>query len=364
MAGSPPNRPKLERGDSAPWFHAAALSGVPSFAFDSVAGRHVLMLFMESAVDDACAAALSLISANRPVFDDDHACFFGVTSDPSDAGEGRIATQVPGIRFFLDYDRAVATLYGVADGNSYAAQWVLLDPALRVLGLFPVDRGEEAIALLRREIESAPRDQWAPVLVVPNVFPLDLCQRLIEGYERNGGEPSGFMREVDGKTVIVVDEQHKMRSDWTVEPEALRREIAGHIDRHLGIPIRRAFQFTPSRIERYLVACYEAGAGHFRPHRDNRTKGTSHRRFAVTINLNADDYEGGDLRFPEFGNRAYRAPTGGAIVFSCSLLHEALPVTKGRRFAFLPFLYDEEAARIREANNPHLGAGVAQYRRT
>ena len=49
-------------------------------------------------------------------------------------------------------------------------------------------------------------------------------------------------------------------------------------------------------------------------------------------------------------------------MFSCSLLHEATPVTAGRRYAFLPFLYDEAAARIRLANNPHLGEGVGVYR--
>jgi hypothetical protein len=26
-------------------------------------------------------------------------------------------------------------------------------------------------------------------------------------------------------------------------------------------------------------------------------------------------------------------------VFSCALLHEALPVKRGKRYAFLPFLY-------------------------
>jgi predicted 2-oxoglutarate/Fe(II)-dependent dioxygenase YbiX len=61
-----------------------------------------------------------------------------------------------------------------------------------------------------------------------------------------------------------------------------------------------------------------------------------HRRFAVTINLNAEDYEGGDLRLPEFDRRTYRAPTGGAVVFSCSLLHEATPVTKGTRYWSAP----------------------------
>jgi predicted 2-oxoglutarate/Fe(II)-dependent dioxygenase YbiX len=105
-------------------------------------------------------------------------------------------------------------------------------------------------------------------------------------------------------------------------------------------------------MERYLIACYDAaGGGYFRPHRDNTTNATLHRRFAVTINLNAEDYEGGDLRFPEFGPKSYRAPTGGAVVFSCALMHEALPVTRGKRYAFLPFLYDDAAAAIRSANN-------------
>ena len=38
------------------------------------------------------------------------------------------------------------------------------------------------------------------------------------------------------------------------------------------------------------------------------------------------------------------------MVFSCSLLHEATPVTKGTRYAVLPFLYDDAAAKIWEAN--------------
>ena len=56
------------------------------------------------------------------------------------------------------------------------------------------------------------------------------------------------------------------------------------------------------------------------------------------------------FRSPEFGPRTYRPPTGGAAVFSCSLLHEATPVTKGCRYAYLPFFYDDAAAVIRAAN--------------
>jgi predicted 2-oxoglutarate/Fe(II)-dependent dioxygenase YbiX len=127
--------------------------------------------------------------------------------------------------------------------------------------------------------------------------------------------------------------------------------------------VKRVFQFSATRIERLLVGCYEAETGgHFRAHRDDTARGTAHRRFAVTINLNAGEYEGGDLMFPEFGPRTYRAETGGAIVFSCSLLHQALPVTKGRRFAFLPFLYDDAGAKLREANAKYLEGDLANYR--
>jgi predicted 2-oxoglutarate/Fe(II)-dependent dioxygenase YbiX len=53
--------------------------------------------------------------------------------------------------------------------------------------------------------------------------------------------------------------------------------------------------------------------------------------------------------FPEFGRQFCTTP-GGAVVFSCSPLHEATPVTAGKRYAFLPFFYDEEGAKIRQAN--------------
>jgi predicted 2-oxoglutarate/Fe(II)-dependent dioxygenase YbiX len=45
------------------------------------------------------------------------------------------------------------------------------------------------------------------------------------------------------------------------------------------------------------------------------------------------------------------------VVFSCSLLHEATPVTRGTRYATLPFLYDDAAAAVREAGQASLVAG-------
>jgi predicted 2-oxoglutarate/Fe(II)-dependent dioxygenase YbiX len=49
------------------------------------------------------------------------------------------------------------------------------------------------------------------------------------------------------------------------------------------------------------------------------------------------------------------------VVFACALLHEATPVTKGKRYAFLPFLYDEAASKVREENNKYLDGSIAPY---
>ena len=46
---------------------------------------------------------------------------------------------------------------------------------------------------------------------------------------------------------------------------------------------------------------------------------------------------------------------GGAFVLP--VLHEATPVTAGKRYAFLPFLYDEAARLVREKNFPHVAVG-------
>lgn len=343
-------------GDYAPWFHAKALSGSDRYPFHSIGGRHVLMLFHGTASQSEAKAALGLVQKYRELFDDENACFFGITVDPTDVSERRIEQSLPGIRHFLDFDRSVSQLYGATYGDQrFEPFWLLLDRELRIIGRYPLDKGIEAIAELKHRTKDVV-DRWAPVLTVPDVFDETICKHLISLYERDGGTPSGFMRDVKGMTTHILDDDFKQRRDTTIGDPKLIQLLSQRIARRIAPAIERAFAFKATRIERHIVACYEAGRGHFRPHRDNTTFGTAHRRFAVTINLNAGEYEGGDLPFPEFGGRTYRAQTGGAVVFSCSLLHEATPVSKGKRYAFLPFLYDEDARSVRQANFGKLAA--------
>jgi predicted 2-oxoglutarate/Fe(II)-dependent dioxygenase YbiX len=111
--------------------------------------------------------------------------------------------------------------------------------------------------------------------------------------------------------------------------------------------ILRSYQCNVTQVEHHVVTRYDsADGGFFRRHRANTSKDTAHLRFAIAINLNAENYEGGDLWFPEFGDQTYRASTGGAVVFACSLLHEDLPVSRGVRYAYLPFLSDGEHGKM------------------
>lgn len=356
----------LVAGEPAPWFYAPVLEGNDRYAFDTVAGRWVVMLFMGSAGHGNVQEALELLATHRDLFDDERACFFGVTIDPTDVAQRRIRQALPGIRWVLDYDHSVSKRFGAKSNEeslSYKPHWLLLDPMLRVRSRGTLSDGAEIIAELRHCVGRPAEARDAPVLIIPQVLSPDLCRSLINMYEENGGAESGFMREVDGVTTKKVDHAHKRRADYNITDEHVLAKLKRRMATVVRPMIQRAFQFDATRIERFIVACYDgADGGHFRAHRDNTTKGTAHRKFACTINLNSDEYEGGDLRFPEFGLRTYRAPTGGALVFSCSLLHEAEKVIRGRRYAFLPFLYDDESARTRERNLAFVSPDLQDYR--
>ena len=201
----------------------------------------------------------------------------------------------------------------------------------------------------------------APALIVPRVLDFGFCDLLVQLYDKVGGEDSGFLVDHDGKTATIVNHAMKQRRDMIIAVPELRDAIRGQVICRLLPAVERYFQFAATRMDRYMVSCYDSAiGGHFHRHRDNVNAGAQHRRFAVSINLNRD-YDGCDLIFPEFGRRSYRAPVGGAVVFSCGALHEVTPITRGRRYALIPFLYGESDAALREANNRRLHDDEPRY---
>jgi predicted 2-oxoglutarate/Fe(II)-dependent dioxygenase YbiX/peroxiredoxin len=360
-------------GEPAPTFRARCTSN-EKYAFDAAAGRYLVLCFYGSAGDDAGRRMLSLLTTRRALFDDDRIAFFGISHDARDERQGLVREMLPGVRFFWDTSGEIGRLYGALPLESEAGAqprlrplWVVLDPDLRVRHSIAGPQAQD-LARIEAILDALPAVDsaagypiTAPVLHLPRVFDADLCARLIAYYEQHGGEDSGFMTEKDGLTTLKLDHAFKRRSDRTLEAPELIAEVRRRVRRCIAPEILKVHGFQASRMERHLIGCYEAeNGGHFRPHRDNTTKGTAHRRFAVSINLNAD-FEGGELRFPEYGLRGYKPLPGAAVVFSCSLLHMVTPVTRGRRYAFLPFLYDDAAAQLREQNNAFLGEGTSPY---
>ena len=185
----------------------------------------------------------------------------------------------------------------------------------------------------------------APVMVIPNVLSDEWCRYLRAVHDREGNAPSGFMQQVKDQTVEMQDPNVKIRRDHVIQPGSQLDGAITHLFSRRLIPeIQKATHARISRHEEFKVVRYNAAdGGHFRAHRDNTTQATRTRLFAVTLNLNTGgpdgDYDGGQLVFPEYGEVGYRPAPGAALVFSCTLLHEARPVIAGSRYVLLAFLH-------------------------
>ena len=309
---------RLAPGDPVPWFNQRSTSN-PSYAFDTAAGRYIVLCFFASAGDPIGRAAMQSVLAHRQQFDDVRLSFFGVSLDPGDETEGRVHESLPGIRFFWDSNGSVSRLYGALPKAAERSKtpvaarrfWIVLDPTLRVLLVVPfASDGSDAATLFGYLDRLPPPERFAgvevqaPILYLPNVFEQEFCRHLVGVYQAHGGEESGFMRDVGGKTVMLQNPTHKRRRDYIIEDPELIRQTQIRVLRRIYPEILKVYSFNATRMERYIIACYSAeDNAHFRAHRDNTTKGTAHRRFAVSINLNSE-FEGGEVSFPEYGRAA------------------------------------------------------------
>ncbi|MBT3536221.1 MAG: 2OG-Fe(II) oxygenase [Rhodospirillaceae bacterium] len=141
-----------------------------------------------------------------------------------------------------------------------------------------------------------------------------------------------------------INASSKVRRDLPLSDPALQNEITGYLIRRLMPDIKRAYDFDVAGADNFKIGRYDGSeAGHFRPHRDNIVPELAWRRFAMSLLLNdASEYDGGGLRFAEYSDHIYGANEGDAVIFSCSMLHEVMEVTRGSRYILLTFLYGRE----------------------
>jgi predicted 2-oxoglutarate/Fe(II)-dependent dioxygenase YbiX len=325
---------QLEIGDKAPAFVGATASG-RFYSLDAQAGRPALIVALGSLAPDVARQAFDAMGAAL------NGC--GLDLVP-------IAPMSPGFSAAFAEPAAREALV-IADAGGLESleldgrpAVMAIDRSGRIVALEPlaspgdVARIARAVAPLVRSDPASSRGSAAPLLVVPNVISPARCRAFIDHFEASPHEP-GRMASYDTRAVHKLDESLKHRRDIELAAGTpLHAEVMDAMARRCVPEIKRAFQKDVGYADRILIARYDDDGGFFKRHRDNALPHTAFREFAVSINLNTDEYEGGALGFPEFDDAGYSAAAGGAMIFSASLLHEAGPVTRGRRYVILSFL--------------------------
>lgn len=252
------------------------------------------------------------------------------------------AIEAAGLPQLVDTAHSVADAFGLAGGGV-----VLVDAAARIVRVEADADFDAALALCRAffaATEPAAPAPHAPVLVVEEVLDPQMCRDLMAMWEA-GQKVEDAIATGKGEAGAA-GASLKRREDVYVSDRETHAAIGARIQGRVFPEVQRAFQAKLASFELPRIGCYDsADQGFFGRHRDNRTPHTAHRLFAMTLNLNAGEFAGGQLRFPEFGRQLYQAPTGGAVIFSCALLHEALPVSEGRRFGLFSFFTDAAGAK-------------------
>ena len=111
----------LTWGEPAPWFVARATNN-PEYKFSSLGGCYVVLCFFQSAARADSRQILGDLWNARGQFDDDNVCFFGVSTDPEDQRQERVRQNLPGMRFFWDFDESVSQQYGAVPNGAAAVE--------------------------------------------------------------------------------------------------------------------------------------------------------------------------------------------------------------------------------------------------
>jgi len=334
----------LTIGDRAPNFDLIDADGSATNLYAEATGGPLVLTFVTGTPMGA-ALEIDALGAAAPAMLEAGAHLFLIGADAEAAGLPDRVLRAP------DPDGRIAALFGTGG----KALTFVLDPNQRVTAC--LSRGETPGAEQARSVVAAtPRaaafaaPRHPPILSIPRVLSPEQCRDLIDYFDSDGGTESGVYSMQGDESVPRIDHSAKRRHDCLIRDPALVEMMTKAIGGRVFPEIFRAFQAEMTRVEELKVVRYDSRpGGYFRPHRDNRQPSNAHRRFAMTLNLNSEDYQGGRLRFPEYGGASYKPATGEAVIFSCTLMHEATNVEDGVRYVLLSFLYDEEGERVRQA---------------
>ena len=342
--------PKLGVGDFAPLF-VLLDDGGNRRALEVLAGRHSMLVFFSAKDKNYTTRFFGALNSLLEKQGKLNMWQVFVAGEPVDA-LAKVKKSL-GIQALLwaDSDLHVAKAFNVLDeaGDAIVPTGFLLDRNLKIIGRHErLDPEQLAGAIVNQCANAIQQDELqqgepqiithaAPVLLVPDVLSPEFCDHCIKEFT----DGHTFQGTVGSEKDAAMRKDVKMRTDFVVHGKLLD-QMDEKFSRSLFPEIKKVFGFDVTYREIYKIGLYSGeDKGFFKQHRDNFDTPLGNRRVAVTIHL-SDDYEGGGVRFPEYGNNIYRASKGGAVAFSASSIHEAMPVTKGKRYVIVAFLHGDQ----------------------
>jgi hypothetical protein len=330
------------RGDHSPVFALETDDGQIVYSHaDPLAGRPLLVVLCRGVSAGSDALLRSVANAYVRLAQCDVPVLAATAGSPPELRALKARLRLP-FDVLLDGSAELLNLFTEPANGPDDGVIVLIDQNRRIVS---VHRDVGAVPTVLTEIAAltaAPRvltlDSHPPVLVLPRVFDAADCERLIDLWHRpvrlwrsDGLTNSGYANETGDFKVRI--ESYGRTDQYVVRDTAMQSYIDRRVIRRVLPEIAKSFAVSPSYREDYRIACYDsAERGGLKGHRDNPTQERRHRQFTISVNLNAGEYDGGALRFREYGDQLYEVERGSAVVWSCSLLHEVTDVTRGRRF--------------------------------
>lgn len=332
----------IDIGDFGPDLALKDQHGKPRALYSQdIAGVSNAMFFVEDASVEGLSEAAALIGAHfrapssraivvtpldtgsiGPVAD---SSAFPVWSDPQAEMMTAIAGGKPSKRFAA----------AVFDRNGRLLAAGIDDDLMNLVG-----RADDLCVQQTVLFEPGVQETQAPVLLIPRILEAQECDHLIEFWKAGEKRLNEISSGQLGDSVHGASAEVKRRADVLVpqDDNPTNNLIRTRVARRVVPELSKAFNFDARAYDIGRIGCYDASdSGFFRPHRDILSSDADNpRKFALSLNLN-DGFTGGALRFPEYGERTYLPPKGSGVVFSCSLLHEALPVESGQRFGLFLF---------------------------
>ena len=329
-------------GDHSPVFALETDDGRVVYSHgDPLAGRPLLVLLCRAASAGADGLLRSVADAYVRLAQWEVHVLAATAGGPAELGALKGRLRLP-FDVLLDASAELLNLFTRSAAGLDDGVIALIDQNRRIVS---VHQGAGAVPTVLAEMAAlvaAPRvlklDSHPPVLVLPRVLDAEDCERLVDLWHRpvrlwrsDGLTNSGYANETGDFKVRI--ESYGRTDQYVVRDAEMQSYIDRRVVRRVLPEIAKSFAVSPSYREDYRIACYDsAERGGLRGHRDNPTQDRRHRQFTISINLNAGEYEGGALRFREYGDQLYEVERGTAVVWSCSLLHEVTDVTRGRRF--------------------------------